>query len=178
MKKLKKNGGFTLIETLAALLIMVVLVAGMDTAMESASRIYEESVFQSDSASVAGILNTTMGDLFRYSTNIKVADADHPLERADGTPLAFVFTNAEFGIRDAYIQSVEGGRCCLQLKSAKDTEKPAIDLINGGVYPNMTIQNFAYAYSDGVFTVSYTLQSTTNASLSCEKTGTFRLMNP
>ncbi len=71
-KKLQSKAGMTLIEILAALLILVFLVLGMGVGMDAGSRIYREAVFQSESASLAGILNTSLGDILRYSSEVKI----------------------------------------------------------------------------------------------------------
>ena len=72
MKKYFNRSGFTLIEVMTALLITVMLVVAMGTSMSAGMRIYKDATFESDSASMAGILNTALGDILRYSEDVKV----------------------------------------------------------------------------------------------------------
>ena len=74
MKKIASKSGFTLIEMLATLLILVFLILGIDTGMDSAVRVYDEAKFEANSASMANIVNTSLGDILRYSDNLTVAE--------------------------------------------------------------------------------------------------------
>ena len=67
MKKLASKSGLTLIEMLVTILILVFLVLGIGTCMDSALNIYDEAKFESNSASMANIVNTSLADILRYS---------------------------------------------------------------------------------------------------------------
>ena len=135
MKKYFNRSGFTLIEVMTALLITVMLVVAMGTSMSAGMRIYKDATFESDSASMAGILNTALGDILRYSEDVKVnqGTASNPQAGfidSDGQyivreQVAFVFTNMEYGIRDAYfyIPTVSGSENegILQMKNLKNS---------------------------------------------------------
>lgn len=139
MKKLKSKSGLTLMEMMAALLVMVLLVVGMGTGMDSGMRVYRESKFETDSAALADILNTSMSDLLRYAQDIKSTTAT-----PDG--IDFTFTNPEFGVLDGYFQmsDQDNSSGSVQLKNMKDT-KP-LDLVNAGAYPDLYVCNLHITY--------------------------------
>lgn len=159
MKKLRNSSGLTLLEMLASLLILVILVVGMGTAMNSGAKLHQEAVFASDSAALARILNTALGDILRYSCNGTDSDLDikingqpddqgNPVYFLDAegqslTPeeVGFVFTNPEYGAADAYFCISEG---VLVLRSLRDHDMR--ELVNAGAYPNLLISNFEIVY--------------------------------
>lgn len=139
MKKLKSKAGLTLMEMMAALLVMVLLVMGMGTGMDAGMRVYRDSQFETDSAALADILNTSMSDLLRYAQDVKKSTAT-----PDG--IEFVFTNAEFGVLDGYFQmsDQENSKGTVQLKNLKDSS--ALELVNAGAYKNLSITNLHVIY--------------------------------
>lgn len=140
MKKLKSKSGLTLMEMMAALLVMVLLVVGMGTGMDSGMRVYRESKFETDSAALADILNTSMSDLLRYAQDIKSTTVT-----PDGVD--FVFTNHDFGVLNGYLLLSEDKT--FQIKNEKD-ERP-IDLINSGAYSDdlyIKIRDIEYISQD------------------------------
>ena len=137
IRKLKSKAGLTLMEMMAALLVMVLLVMGMGTGMDAGMRVYEESKFETDSAALADILNTSISDLLRYAEDIKLSTAT-----PDG--IDFVFTNAEFGVLDGYFIMSENAT--IQLRNLKDEQETAIELVNLGAYPKLKIEDFKVSY--------------------------------
>ena len=194
MKKLTNKAGLTLIEMMVALLIMVFLVLGMGVGMDAGSRIYQDAVFESDSATLASTLNTSLGDILRYSREIR--ENDGVLENYNGDyiveeDVGFVFTNYEYGIQDAYFYTpiYEDGtsKGVLQMKNLKNAE--VVELINAGTYPNLVVSNFEITYvaagsnsegaagRGGYFDISYTIYSVKDESKSREVECVIRLMN-
>ena len=194
MKKLTNKAGLTLIEMMVALLIMVFLVLGMGVGMDAGSRIYQDAVFESDSATLASTLNTSLGDILRYSREI--CENDGVLENYNGDyiveeDVGFVFTNYEYGIQDAYFYTpiYEDGtsKGVLQMKNLKNAE--VVELINAGTYPNLVVSNFEITYvaagsnsegaagRGGYFDISYTIYSVKDESKSREVECVIRLMN-
>lgn len=175
----KRNAGFTLIETLVTTLILVIIVIGMDSGLNSAVRIYDESVFYSDSHTLASIMDATLGDVLQYSERIHEAEDVYDLM---GQPVEYVFTNAEYGMKDAYIDCYSGADKTphLELKSAQNQAK-FYGLINSGAFPNMTISSFSYHYDpdDAAYSVQYVITATNNAALSYDS-GVIKyyVMNP
>lgn len=166
MSKLKNNSGMTLIEMLCVLLILVVLIMGMGSTMDAGTRIYQEAIFESDSATLAGILNTAMGDILRYSRDIKDNEgtADRPQDgfvTSDGSYLSpnqvgFVFSNWEYGILDAYFHTpvyADGtSKGVLQMLNLRNSD--VVELVNTGAYPDLVITNLVVTYVEEGATVT------------------------
>ena len=194
MKKLKSKRGFTLIELMATLLILVLLAMGIGVGMDAGTKIYQEATFESDSATLAGILNTNIGDILRYSQDVRLNESS--FSDAEGNTLSpekvgFVFTNLEYGIQDAYFYTpiIPGGQSkgVLQLKNLKNAT--VMELVNAGAYPDLVISNFVITYvtpgtnpsggsgRGGYFNVSYDIFSVTNESHTRHVDTVIRLMN-
>ncbi len=189
MKKLKSKGGFTLVEMLATILILVFLILGIGTGMDSALTIYNEAKFEANSASMADIVNTSLGDILRYAyirtpnegesyfidiTNTKVPDVE------------FVFTNYEYGVRDAYFyldKDRADGDGVLRLKNLNDSKE--VELVNTGAYPKLRITDFSISYvpaqtnsaNGGYYEINYTVASTVDSTLTKEVSYVVRSMN-
>ena len=151
MKKLKNKKGFTLIETMAALLVLVFLVVGMGHGMDAAVRVYASSTFESQSASLAGILNTSLGDILRYSYEVTenpgiVEDSAH--NRISKDDVGFFFTSLDYGIQDGYFYTpvLPDGTSMgvLQIKNLRNTD--VVELINEGAYTDLVVSNFKITY--------------------------------
>lgn len=160
------NAGFTLIETLVTTLILVIIVLGMDSGLKSAVRIYDQSIFYSDSHTLAGIMDATLGDVLQYSERIHEAEDIYDLM---GQPVDYVFTNAEYGMKDAFLDCYSGAdkKPHLELKNAENQAK-YYGLINSGAFPNLTISSFSCHYDPDnmYYSVRYVITSTKNAALS------------
>lgn len=141
MKKLKSKAGMTLMEVLVSLLIMVLLVVGMGTGMDAGMRVYRDAHFESSSASLAGIINTALGDVLRYSQDVKTPEGDE----INAPASAFIFTNLEYGLRD--VQFALSGTGMLQLQSTEANSSPSA-LVNSGAYSGLKI-------ADGSFSIQY-----------------------
>ena len=190
MRKLKNKAGFSLIELLCALLILVLLVMGIGTGMDAGMNIYEDATFEAESASLAGILNTSLGDILRYSQNIRINN--DKLEDSSGSyvvkeDVGFVFTNIEYGIQDAYFYTPmkEGNVSMgvLQMKNLRNAN--VVELVNTGAYPDLVISNFKIVFYDqsetgvggGYFTVKYDIFSATDMQKVRKVEMIVRLMN-
>lgn len=167
MKKLKSKAGLTLMEMMAALLVMVLLVVGMGTGMDAGMRVYRDSQFESDSAALADILNTSMGDLLRYAENVKATTAT-----PDG--IEFIFTNTEYGIMDGYFQMSDqtASKGMIQLKNLRgDT---VTDLVNAGAYPDLSISDLHVIYvAPDATELTYTDKSGTEKTTAVSRGGFF-----
>ena len=185
MKKIRNNSGFTLIELMCALLILVILVIGMGVSMDAGTRIYRDATFEAESATLAGILNTSLGDILRYSIDVRETTTDERL--LHGSNVEFVFTNIDYGIQDAYFYippHLDGGYMGpVQLKNLRN---PAVvELVNTGAYPDLVVSNFKVVYSPrlssgvegGYFEISYLISSETDATKTREVQSIGRLMN-
>ena len=154
MDKFRNQSGFSLMETLAALLILVLLVAGVGAGIQAGSRVYREASFESDSAALAQILNTALEDILRWSRDVTVAE--------DGN---FVFTNADYGIRDAgfcdIMDKASDGVLQMQERHSGKTVVP----VDPGAYSGLALSELEIRYSPregpgaagGYFEIRYTI---------------------
>ena len=195
MKKLKNKGGFTLIEMMCALLILVLLVMGMGVGMEAGGRIYREAVFESESATLAGILNTSLGDILRYSIDVRETTAtdkqkygnDVGIPHASDSSKYYVFTSLDYGIQDAYfyIPPHISGRDMgpVQMKNLRNPN--VVELVNTGAYPDLAVSDFSITFSprqapgveDGYFEISYIIYSESDATKTRSVETIVRVMN-
>ena len=193
MKKLIDRRGFSLVEMLAAVAILVILVVGMDAGIKAGLRAYDESMFESNSAALSGIINTAVGDILRYSEAITVNPALNPeniglagFEDMDGNILPpevvpFVFSNYEYGIRNAYFytKTYKGGSShgILELKDLQNN--PVRELVNSGAYPDLEITDFEVDYVSGdCFDVSYRILDKNKEGRDRNVSYTVRVLNP
>ena len=190
MKKLASKSGLTLIEMLVTILILVFLALGIGTCMDSALNIYDESKFESNSASMANIVNTSLADILRYSDNLtdKRETVSGYFTDSSGTKVTnvdFVFTNYEYAVRDAYFTVSDDG--VLRIKNLGDSN--AVELVNTGAYPDLKISSFELTYTakgtdtdgnptGGYFEINYTIYSDKDSSLTKDITYIVRSMNP
>lgn len=193
MKKLKNNAGFSLIEMLAAVAILVILVVGMESGLNAGTKAYSDSLFESNSGALSGILNTALGDILRYSEDIAVnpglsgeVGAPEGFEDAHGSFIppekaGFAFTNYEYGVRAAYFEPRvtrdESPRIILALKNLDDTKEK--ELVNTGAYPNLEVDNFNANYDEekGCFYITYDICDTEVEGRKRSVEYTVRLMN-
>lgn len=196
MTKNRKNGGFTLLEMMCAMLIMIFLIIGMGVGVNSGLQIYQDATFESESATLAGILNTSLGDILRYSIDIREVTTEELLEQGDtvGIPHAdnsvtkrYVFTSIDYGIQDAYFyippHTDGGNKGPVQLKNLRN---PAVvELVNTGAYPNLVVSGFTIVYyprkapgvEGGYFDISYTISSETDTTKTRTVQTIVRVMN-
>lgn len=191
MKKLKSRRGLTLMEALVSIVILVMLIISMGTGINAAIGIYGESRFESNSASLADIINTSLNDILRYAENIKPKTLGE-----DNT--TYTFTNIEYGMQDVYfyipaetIGTEIKGILSLQSASAASFKTP---LVNSGVYSDMEIKDFSIKYLDagdstkdedgiittygGCFYITYTIKSTIDTEMERVVETVVRLANP
>ena len=195
--KARAKRGFSLLEMMVALAILVFIVLGIGVGMDAGIDIYKEAIFEADSASMAGIVNSNLGDILRYSTRVTVNDGTNLLN-ASGVKipkesLGFVFTSADYGIKDAYFYTPEQGdttKGVLRLTNLKEDKD--MELVNTGAYPDLYIANFRITYYElgttsvtngglgrgGYFEVTYDIFSTKDETMTRSVSTVVRLMNP
>ena len=196
--KARAKRGFSLLEMLVALAILVFIVLGIGVGMDAGIDIYKEAIFEADSASMAGIVNSNLGDILRYSTRVTVNDGTNLLD-ASGSKipkesLGFVFTSADYGIKDAYFYTpvLEDGSSKGVLRLTNLKEDKDMELVNTGAYPDLYIANFRITYYElgttsvtngglgrgGYFEVTYDIFSTKDEAMTRSVSTVVRLMNP
>ena len=187
MKKLKNNAGFSLIELLCALLILVILVMAIGVGMDTGTKLYFDATFEAESATLAGILNTSIGDILRFSSVTKTEDITNVPEGFDRAEVPYVFTSVDYGIQHAYFYTpvYEDGtsKGVLQMKNLKNDK--VVELVNTGAYPDLVIYDFEFPFEPrknpgiegGYFTVSYKIASKSDPTKIREVEMIVRLMN-
>lgn len=76
-KKLKSNRGFTLVELLAALAIVVMMSLMMSVGVSVGASVQRESTFVAESDLLASTVNTALGDVLRYA-KVRVVEPAAP----------------------------------------------------------------------------------------------------
>ena len=195
MKKLKKKGGFSLIEMMCALLIMVLLIMAIDVGLKAGGEIYQAATFEAESGTLAGILNTSLGDILRYSLDVRETTAterekygnDVGIPHATDSTKHYVFTSLDYGIQDAYfyLPPHESGMDMgpVQMKNTRNPN--VVELVNTGAYPNLVVSDFQITYSPriapgiqgGYFEISYKITSELDSSKTRMVNTIVRVMN-
>ena len=195
MKKLTKKGGFSLIEMMCALLILVLLIMAIDVGFKAGGTIYQDATFEAESATLAGILNTSLGDILRYSIDVRETTAterekygnDVGIPHASDSTKHYVFTSLDYGIQDAYfyVPFHENGTNmgALQMKNTRNPN--VVELVNTGAYPNLVVSDFNITYSPpsglgvqgGYFEITYQIISELDSSKTRMVNTIVRVMN-
>ena len=201
MKKLRNHSGFSLVEMLAAIAVLVLLIVGMDAGINAGIRAYSDAIFESNSAALAGILNSAVGDILRYSDDIEINPALDPrnhnvsgFKDSQGHDLPpekvpFVFSNFEYNIRGGYfyVQEYRDGtnHGVLQLKNL--STRDVREVVNTGAYPDLEIADFKISYvapdphtpePENYFNVEYKILDLKKEGRSRDVKYTVRLLNP
>ena len=147
MKKLKNKAGFTLMEMLVSIFVLVLLVMGIGTSMDSGLQVYKTSNLNANSGILADIINTSLDDLLRYA-EVQVVDSTKPTYDAEGTNGAgFLFTSRDFGMVGAQFVLDADGILKMQGRAGEDGTLPAaVELVNGGSYSDLKITQFSITY--------------------------------
>ena len=127
MKPWQNEQGMTLMELLVCILILSLLVVAMGTGMDTAMKLYGEAQFETDSAMLAGILNTALEDLLADTRNVRV----------DGEVVRF--TSEAYGIQDGSLEIAHGMLGLLRQDSWQL-------LVNTGIYPHLAVSRVAVRY--------------------------------
>lgn len=195
MRKSRKNAGFTLIEMMCALLILVLLTMGISVSMDAGVDIYRDATFESESATLAGILNTSLGDILRYSVRTRELKPTELLEHGNSvgiphitdTSRRYVFTSLDYGIQDAYFfippHQNGGNKGPIQLINLRNSN--IVELVNTGAYPDLVVSNFKIVFSPrvapgiegGYYEISYKISSVSNPDLVRDVQTIVRVMN-
>lgn len=124
ISKITQKSGMTLMEMLISLLVLMLLTAGINTAMAAGTRAYHALSSYTRISVLASNINTALTDILRYS--------DVNLVEADETD--YIITNMEYGIRDAYFGCDENGFLKIYFLTDSASPKEAKSLVNPGYY--------------------------------------------
>lgn len=146
MKKLKNKAGFTLMEMLVSIFVLVLLVMGIGTSMDSGLQVYKTSNLNANSGILVDIINTSLDDLLRYA-EVQVVDSTKPTYDAKGAEgIGFLFTSRDFGMIGARFV-LEDGILKMQGRAGEDGTLPAaVELVNNGSYSDLKITYFTITY--------------------------------
>ena len=160
MKKLKNNKGYTFVEMMACVVILLLVALISGTGMNLALNNYNLQVFESDSQMLESTLNMYLSDILRYSSEVK--------SDTDGTVISF--TSDAYYIDEGNFVIEDGYLLCTSTLALEGTK--GIMIANEGVYANtLFIKEFALEYDSakGVFTGSYVIASNvTDSTKTCE----------
>lgn len=161
MKKLKKNGGFTLVEMLACMvtlsLVCMICMTGTSISIKS----YNQSQFESNSQALQASLEMLMGDILRYAEEVEI-NADNTVNN---------FTNVEYGIFEGTITVSDTGIVMVK-RNITDSDSE-VQMISDAVYANNLYIDkdgfiLEYDLNTKLFTGSYQIKSkVVNAVKSC-----------
>lgn len=155
MKKFCSQKGFSLFESIVALLIISLLTIGIATAVNAASSIYKKSLFVSEGEVLAATVDTALSDVLRFSSAVNEEDG------------VIQFTNANYSVNNGHFVLNDGWLYLnLTNEKADDAEDaPLVALLNGGIYSSMKMKFFTLSYHDGVFSGNYIIQSKKDSAL-------------
>lgn len=146
LKKLKSKKGFTLVEMMACVLTMTMIGLICTLGLNMATRSYNESLFESGSQMLESMVDTSVGDVLRYSYNVTV----------DGSKNVTSLSNATFDVTNGTVKLNAEGHLVL-VKNAAGSE---VLLIGDNVYAeDMYLENFILMYENCVYTGHYTIKS-------------------
>lgn len=138
MKRQRNRRGFTLAETLAALVVVVLLAMSVQIGTMTALRARTVSRFQSESEILAATLNSALGDMLHYATCAKYI----------ATSGLVYINNPGYGIVNGQILAKDG-RLYVNATtglSASDPNATLLTLTGAGAYTDLTVSGFQMLY--------------------------------
>ena len=157
MNKLKQNKGFTLIEMLACVIVVLLLTSVCGLAMNLALQSYKSNVFESDSQMLESTINTYIADVLRHTSSVSVED-----DVVKITNNAYMVHRGHIGT----LEVAEGDGARLVLYKDEETGSYSLLVGDASYSDGLYIADFTLTYDEvtGVFTGSYTIKSTAVAS--------------
>ena len=159
----KKNKGFTLVETLVAIVILLLMTAGLTIGISAAAKTYKQITFTNNSETLRDTINTAFSDVLRYARNIE----------ADGQHVYFSTNDYQAGVISGYVTLDSEGKLIIVNRDDRSIQN---SLMNDKVYAGLHLENFTLTYTEadadananagtgGIFTGRYTIT---------DKTGTY-----
>ena len=154
--------GFTLMEMLAVVVVLVILAAGMTTGLSTATRAYRKSLFVSDSEVLKSTLNTALGDILRYA-----------LYEQTGENGIVYFSNEHYQVSSGGHFVLSEGKLHIETGSGD-----RIRVINSGAYTGLVISTMTVAYDpySQVYLGQYTITSQDGALTTQDCVFTYRTL--
>ena len=166
LKKLGNKRGFSLFESIVALLVISILTVGITTGVNAAVSVYKKSLSYTEAEVLATTIDIALSDVLRYSSSIDKKEEE-------GKEDVIHFTNANYGVINGYL-CLRDGRIYLNQTFEEDDGAPP--LLNGGMYTSMKIDSFTLTYKDEFFSGEYEVQSKENSTLNKSYNFCFRTL--
>jgi len=167
--------GFTLMEMLAAILVLALITAGIAVMLRSAMGTHSSARFESTSAALVSSLNTALCDLGRYGAVTADGSATDAVSRANGiTADGFRISSDRWAVADA--QFTLDGDGALQLSGGDGT---AAALIAASAYGGCVLTDFTAVYDADAktLTFSYTVAADDDSGLTRSGHCSCRVLN-
>lgn len=199
-KKLKNEAGLTVIEMLAATIVLVLLALMLNTGLQMAFNTYETMIAKSEVELLLSTAVDTLADELRYARDAYGADGSgfNYYIDDDGNGISrkldggFTYTSSSFGaVTDLKVDATESSNNKGQIMVTVQNGASPKDLLvlSTGAYGNQGISYKAYEVtamtvtlhkdSDGktTFTIVLKMQTTDSRKISAETTVTVRCLN-
>lgn len=118
-----KDSGMTLMEMLAALLVLTLLVTAMGTGLDLMARAETAARFAAESDTLASVVQTTLADVLGFGESVRETEG------------GLQFSNREYGISNGKLCLAEGKLC---VREAGFEPKP---LTGSGIYGDLRISD-------------------------------------
>ena len=158
--RLRAKDGFTLVEMLAALIVLILLTATVTMGITAGMKLYRQSTFESQSAMLNSTIDNALADPFRF---MKVTGTTYTITYQD---------NKDSGMIDnPTLAPDENGHLYLSGTDHNNTAKTiSLKVLNEGAYGDCTVamdgSGFNLNDDRGCVSITYTITSKADASLS------------
>ena len=161
-RKLRSRGGMTIIELLAAALVLILLGLMLNTGLLMARRSHDELTAQSETQLLVSTLTDTLSNELRYARDMETGENDRLIS----------YTSTRFGEHTALAVDGASGQLMVRYGGGGEAGEEAVGaLLSAGVYKNSQYRiekcDVRYYNETGVFSVSLSVsgpQGITNES--------------
>ena len=147
-RKLSSQGGYTILESLAALAIVAILMTAVGAGVSASVTVYRQSTALSEATVLSSTLSETIADELRFAADVTVVGG--------GDNHVSTFTSARYGL-DAVISN-EDGRIRIS----------GYDLISGHSYTGLDAAA-EITYTAGVFDVAVVVTDPSRGDAACAR---------
>lgn len=152
----RRNGGFTLVEMLSALIVLTLLTGMVVMGVNLGMKTYREATFESESEILAGTINSALSDPFRnmtYTQDDQGVRTYSIVYRDDAAGSTVISPSLH----------AEGGQVYIQ---GTNTSGNGIALLNGKAYSDCKVTDIQLDSCDSAMVKgTFTIQSTLDANL-------------